>query len=141
MRKSIFLVLALQINLLYAQFWNPVLVNEKINFQYSDSAYISNTIWVDSAFLGGEDSVFYFNRIVKDVPGNPEIVLRNQPQFLLRNMSNDLNGTYFFTNPGSFVINALTPAGESWLYDTVNYSSFAQAKSESYEQKLLKKAA
>ncbi|MEZ5082536.1 MAG: T9SS type A sorting domain-containing protein, partial [Bacteroidales bacterium] len=100
--------------------WSPIRVNEKMNYQHSDSSYISHTIWVDSAFSVGGDSIFYLNRIVKDVPGNPEIVLRNQPQFLFERMDRDIFGLYSFLTPGQYMSITLAGVGDTWTFDPVN---------------------
>jgi hypothetical protein len=132
MKAFIFLLCTALAAGLTAQNWNPILVNEKMNYRHSDSAYISNTVWVDSSFLLGVDSVFYLNRIVKDVPGYPEIVLRNQPQFLLKQMLISFPGSFTFSNPESFVINVLANTGETWIFDQEN-NIIAQVISESVE--------
>ena len=80
--KKTFTIFSLIITLaLNAQNWSPILTGEKMNYKHSDSAYITNTIWVDSAQIVNSDSLFFLNRIVKDVPNNPDIVIRNQAQF------------------------------------------------------------
>lgn len=100
-----------------AQNWNPVLVNEKMNYQYTTADYISNTIWADSAGISGNDSVFYFNRVVTGHPINQEMMLRNQPQFLLKQMTRLDSGVYVFTDPGSFTIRSLANVGSIWTFD------------------------
>lgn len=105
---------------LFAQNWSPILVNEKMNYQHSDSSYISHTIWVDSAFAIEADSIFYLNRIVKDVPDNPEIVLRNQPQFLMEFMVKQIYGIYSFHYPYDYFISTGLPVGASWTFDLTN---------------------
>lgn len=105
---------------LAAQNWSPILVNQKMNYQHSDSSYISHTIWVDSAETVGSDIIYHLNRIVKDVQDNPEIVLRNQPQFLLKRMKAMDNGIYVFNNPGEFTIKTLASIGEIWMFDSEN---------------------
>ncbi len=101
---------------LSAQNWSPILVDEKMNFQHSDSSYISHTIWADSAETVGADVIYHLNRIVKDVPDNPEIVLRNQPQFLLKEMTKQEAGIYIFDYPDEFTIKALADIGETWMF-------------------------
>ncbi len=101
---------------LIAQNWSPILVNEKVNYQHSDSSYISHTIWVDSAFAIEADSIFYLNRIVKDVSGNPEIVLRNQPQFLMEFIVKQIYGIYTFEYPNHYTILTQSNVGGSWEF-------------------------
>jgi hypothetical protein len=103
-----------------AQNWSPILVNEKMNYMHSDSSYISNTIWVDSVETAVDNMIYHLNRIVKDVPDNPEIVLRNQPQFLLRQMEVIVEGIYTFNYPGEFTIKTLANPGENWIFNSEN---------------------
>jgi len=119
--KKILLVLITMLSAnLMAQNWSPILVNHKMNYQHSDSSYISHTIWVDSTQLSGTDSVFYLNRVVKDVPGNPEIVLRNQPQFLMEMMVREIYGIYSFIFPNHYFIGTQFGIGSSWTFDMTN---------------------
>ena len=120
MKRAIFLFSALIPIILFAQNWSPIRVNEKMNYQHSDSGYISHTIWVDSSFSVGGDTIFYLNRIVKDVPGNPEIALRNQPQFLLETMTKDIFGMYSFINPEHYMIITNGTVGTNWTFDQSN---------------------
>jgi len=107
-------------SILMAQNWSPILVNEKMNYQHSDSSYINHTIWVDSAYFPYYDSIYYLNRIVKDVPENPEVVLRNQPQFLLKKMMKYPEGNYVFQFPGEMVIKSLAGIADPWYFDIEN---------------------
>ena len=120
MKRIFTILLVCTSSLLFAQNWSPILVNEKMNFQHSDSSYISHTIWVDSSFYNGYDSIFYLNRVVKDVPGNPEIVLRNQPQFLMEFMVQQTYGIYSFHYPFNYSISTGLPLGATWLFDLTN---------------------
>jgi hypothetical protein len=103
-----------------AQNWSPIFVNEKMNYQHSDSSYISNTIWVDSVETACENLIYHLNRVVKDVPDNPEIVLRNQHQFLLKQMEATGEGIYTFSYPGEFTIKTLANPGEIWIFNLEN---------------------
>ncbi|MBN1337937.1 MAG: T9SS type A sorting domain-containing protein [Bacteroidales bacterium] len=104
---------------LLAQNWRPIRANSKMNFRHSGADIITNTIWVDSVKIVYGDSAFYFNRIVKDVPGNPDIVLRNQPQFLEKEMVRLGNsGWYRFSQPGKFYLNTHAKTGDTWIFDS-----------------------
>ncbi len=120
MKAIIFFLTIVFANSLSAQDWSPILVNEKMNYQHSDSAYISHTIWVESVQLSGNDTIFQLNRIVKNVPGYPEIALRYQPQFFLKQMKKQDDGVYTFSDPESFILHAFATNGESWLFDQDN---------------------
>jgi hypothetical protein len=117
MKKLITLHFVILCSLLNAQNWSPILVNEKMNYRHSDSSIITNTIWVDSMETVGSDVIYHLNRIVKNVPDNPEIVFRNQPQFLLKQMTKQEAGIYIFDYPNEFNIKALASYGETWVFD------------------------
>ena len=120
--RSIFIsVLLLLLTSVSAQNWAPVDRNEKFNFSLAGLNYISNTIWVDSAFSSGPDSMFYLNRIVTDCDTCPAgFKLCNQPGFLKKKMFKRAGGVYELRIPGSLVIHTLAAIDQSWLYDTAN---------------------
>lgn len=117
---------------LASQAWSPIRVNQKMNYQHSDSSYVSHTIWVDSVAILAGDSILYLNRVVKDVQGNPEIALRNQPQFLLTRIHKIQNGIYTFELPDAFQFFTQAGVNEPWLLGTQN-SLWATVESIIYE--------
>ncbi len=115
--KKIFTILGLLIAFtIHAQNWSPILTSQKMNYQHSDSAYITNTIWVDSVEIDNNDSLFYLNRIVKDVPDNPEIVLRNQAQFLSKTLIKQEGGVYLCTDPFDYLLLTKAGSGDTWNF-------------------------
>ena len=66
MRSFFTFLLVLLAGIWGAQNWTPVSRNDNFNFSLAGQNYISNTIWVDSAFASGSDSIFFLNRIVTD---------------------------------------------------------------------------
>ncbi|NOX47883.1 MAG: T9SS type A sorting domain-containing protein [Chlorobi bacterium] len=99
-----------------SQNWSPILPGEKMNYRHSDSAYITNTIWVDSTEISSGDITFYLNVIVKDVPNDPDIVLRNQPQFLLKTLIKQDNGVFICTDPSDYLLFTLAGLGDIWVF-------------------------
>ncbi|MCB2220312.1 MAG: T9SS type A sorting domain-containing protein [Bacteroidetes bacterium] len=121
MKNLIFTTILILFSVLtFAQNWSPIRVNQKMNYQHSDSSYISHTIWVDSSLVEGNDSVFFTNKIVIDVPGNPEIVLRNQPQFLGEFLVKQQFGFYLIGQPYNFTIYASGDLGDSWSFSGIS---------------------
>ncbi|RLD57025.1 MAG: hypothetical protein DRJ05_10365 [Bacteroidetes bacterium] len=114
MKKTFIILSLITAMAIHAQDWSPILVNQKMNYQHSDSAYITNTIWVDSVQIINNDSLYYLNRIVKDVPGNQEIVLRNQAQFLSKNILKQEGGMYICTDPSDYLLLTLAALGDTW---------------------------
>lgn len=105
-----------------AQSWSPVNRNEKFNYAKASMSYITHTVWVDSAFLSGADSLFWLNRIVTscDTCLGQQYRLCNQAGILKKRMKKMPGGVYEFRYPGSVVIRTLASTGQSWLYDTAS---------------------
>ncbi|MCD4730431.1 MAG: T9SS type A sorting domain-containing protein [Bacteroidales bacterium] len=120
MKKILLVLITLTSANLMAQNWCPILVNHKMNYQHSDSSYISHTIWIDSTSISTGDSVFYFNSIVTNHPTNPQMVLRNQPQFFLKQMRKFSEGSYVFSYPGEMLIKSWAGVADPWYFDIEN---------------------
>ncbi len=82
MKKIVPTLLVLMPAIIIAQNWDPIRVNDTMNYTHSDSIHITNSIWVNSTNFINGDSIFYLNRVVADVHNDCTIVKRNQPQFL-----------------------------------------------------------
>lgn len=102
---------------LEGQNWSPILVNEKMNFQHSDSAYISNTIWVENVTPQGNDTVFELNKIVIDCPTDSLKVLRNQPSFLQKELIKKDSGMFIFNLPNYYCLKSLSKLWDSWVFN------------------------
>lgn len=118
-RLFTFLLLASSV-VSFAQNWSPILVNEKMNYQHSDSSYISHTIWVDTIDVTGTDTTFFLNKIVTDHPNDPSKVLRNQPQFLYTAMIRLDDGYYHFADPGFYILQTHATINDTWMFDLDN---------------------
>ena len=66
--------------------------------------------------IANNDSLFYLNRIVKDVPDNPEIVLRNQAQFLSKTIVKQDGGMYLFIDPFDYLLLTQADLGVTWNF-------------------------
>ena len=129
MKKSLFfcLVLIIGSSVSFAQNWKPLNLTDKYNFQFSDSAYISNTLWIDSVNVENGDSAFHLNRIViicdtctLPVPWYPPNKLANQGQFLQKKMIQKSDGSFHFEGNRNFIIHTQKGIGETWNFDTLN---------------------
>ena len=126
MKKTqiIILILFLSINI-FAQNWQPVNKTYIYNYQIDTTDYITNTIKVDSVEIIEGDSVFYFNRIMTncDTCSNNEdnyFALKNQPQFLMREMVKKSDSLFIFQDTSEFIIMPLLKFGQSWIYNEEN---------------------
>ncbi len=132
MKKITTLTLVLLSITLYSQNWKPINTWEKFHYKYSDSTYITHTLWVDSADNAGGDSTYYLNRIVTgdgtySKPGN---MLCNQPQFLMRKVAFTNQGIYTFQDTNDFALNTLASVGDTWDYNTSGITAEVIEKNE-----------
>jgi ligand-binding sensor domain-containing protein len=111
--------------------WFPIVIGQKMDFRHSDSTIITNTIWVDSAQNTGIDKIYYLNRIVSNIPGNTEYVLRDHPQFYSAHFSKQANGLWITTQFSLKPLNGLD--SPSWIFDTLNNIQAAITEIDSEE--------
>lgn len=114
-------------NFTLAQNWKPLNTTEKYNFQNNTANYVSNTLWVDSIEINGTDSIFYLNRVVlvcdtcqSSISLYPEFKLKNQGQFLQKQMVKKSDGDFCFEGNSNFVLKPYANLGIAWLADTLN---------------------
>lgn len=125
LQKQEMRILLLQLTLifplyLFSQAWYPVLVSQKMNYQHSDSSYITHTIWVESTSPSAWDTIYHLNRIVRQLPEDPGKVLRNQPQFLKKYMTRQNEESFMFYDPEEnslFMILPYAGLGEDWIFN------------------------
>lgn len=122
LKKIIFLIFVLYSTGSFSQNWQPVNPAYRCNYQTDTSAFISNTILVDSVKVENGDSVFYLNRVAVAVMNQSwdYYAMTNLPQFLQRKMIKESNGFYHFYDTLSFCINPFATINDTWLYDTLN---------------------
>ncbi|MDB4303483.1 T9SS type A sorting domain-containing protein [Desulfosarcina sp.] len=120
MKISILTILSFTSLIVFGQNWSPIQTNEKINYQHSDSAFISHTIWIDHFDATGSDTTFFLNKVAKDHPTDIDKALRNQPQFLYTAMIRLENGVYHFADPGFYILKTQATTGASWVFDLDN---------------------
>jgi len=123
MRKVSLLILFLILSLCgaWAQNWQPVNLNYSYNYQLTPTEYITNTVKVDSVLVVNNDSVFYLNRIMTNCDTCPDneynqFALKNQPQFLMREMVKESPNSFLFQDNEEFRIEPQSSLNESWIY-------------------------
>ncbi len=115
----------------FAQDWQPIDMGWKYNYKLDASAFITNTIWIDSTEIINGDSVSYLNRIVIHCDtctaslGGPNpcdscYALKNQPQFLQIKVTELANGIFYFNDTAKIVINSMAALNDTWLFDSIN---------------------
>lgn len=126
MPKSILLLLLSMLSFnLSGQNWSPIVPASKLNFKHTDSAFITNTLWVDSVKTNGSDAVFYLNRVVLDCDTCPtnfygvHYKLGRQGQFAQKTMLQSASGICRFWGNRPFTLLPLASEGTSWLFDTL----------------------
>jgi len=110
-----------------AQNWRPINNVEKFNYSLGINQYYA-TIWVDSAKLQSNDSVYYFNKIIKKFRnGNGFQVygyyLANQSQFLLSTMTLCSNYDVVFEESKNkkYRIKPFAKINDQWVFDSINH--------------------
>lgn len=128
MKKYIvFLVAALFSLTASTQNWKPINKSEKFNYSLGGANNFYATIWVDSTKLEHNDSVYFFNKIIKKVrngamPYTYGYYLLNQSQFLLAKMIYYSNHDVVFEESKNkrYKIKPLAKINDSWLFDSIN---------------------
>ena len=126
-----FLLLLYNFQNSFSQSWQPLTNSWKYNYKLDSSAFITKTIWIDSAEVINGDSVFYLNRIVTHCDtctaalGGPNpcdscYALKNQPQFLQRKVEELPNGILYFNDTSKIILNSLAALNDNWLFDSIN---------------------
>lgn len=108
--------------MLLGQDWNILNVDQKYNFQTSDTGFIEATIWIDSTKIIECDSIHFLNRIVEDCDtcypyynDAPQYAFLSN-QFLPKEVyKNDT--AYVFEQPEQFMIKYKAKNLESWIFD------------------------
>ena len=128
MKKILFTLFAFFIsNFILAQNWSVINSSDKFNYRLNDDNIITATIWSDSNWVSGSDTVYFLNRIMCDscatVTGGPNACdssygLKNQPQFMQRKVISSQNGIYNFRDDANIVINTLAALNDSWTFDS-----------------------
>lgn len=105
-----------------AQNWSPINLSSEYNYKIDTAQLITNTIFVDSFNVSGNDSIYYLNRIMTncDTCSNTSYKLKNQPQFLMRLVIKKTDSLFIFQDSIEFRIKPLKTLGESWMYDSTN---------------------
>lgn len=109
----------------YSQNWRPIIEGERHHFSYFPTAFITNTIYIDSVTTEGQEIIYHLNRIVVecdtcDAPGFVMPYLLDQGQFLQKQMVKQENGGYRFEGASEFLLYPEAEEGASWMYDAAN---------------------
>jgi hypothetical protein len=108
----------------HAQNWSVLNKNYKYNFSLSNPDQIECTIYADSFQVNGIDTTFFLNRIITacDTCSTPDLFLKNQPQFLQRQVL-FANGDYHFSDTFDFIIKPNAQLNLSWEFDPVSHDT------------------
>lgn len=104
------------------QDWQLINPERKYNYQSSNSPFIDQTIWVDSLNEDMANRTYYLNRIVRRCIECSEeyLYIKNEPQFLQRQIRDIGNGHYVFSGPRSFTMISQASLSETWLFSEEN---------------------
>ncbi len=132
MRKTILCCIAavfFQIPVI-AQNWQLVNPDNLYSYKLGDADIITHVIKVDSVSENANDTILYLNRIVKMYD---DLLLRNQPQFLMKRIEIGTNGISFCKDSLDFEIRTQAKLGDTWVFDTTNNITIT-VTDKSYEQ-------
>ncbi len=119
-------------NQLAGQNWAPINSAEKFHYTDGVGALISNTLFVDSVLISGNDSLFYLNLILSacntcditsfglspNLCNSSECVLeKNQSQFMGSTIQVSDNAWSFILDSDTIIIKPQEGLGETWTYD------------------------
>jgi len=127
MKKIYFLVILFIPSVVFSQNWNIINPNYHYHYRNTDSIYITNTIFVDSIQVSGNDTIFFLNRIGTGCdtcslpPSTYEIgyYLINQPQFLQKTVTKN-DSCFIFSDTLNFKIFPHKNIGYTWLFDSID---------------------
>lgn len=108
-----------------AQDWKLFQIGEKYNYGMQNMPFYSS-IWIDSTAYINNDSVYYFNKVLKKVKeGNnwqwPYFYLNDQSQFFLSNLIFGSGKDLLFkeTDTNKFIINTSAGLDDQWVFDSL----------------------
>lgn len=106
----------------FSQNWSLLNLNTEANYSLNNSTVVTNVISIDSVKVQNSDSIFYLNRIMTncDTCANNAYKLKNQPQFLMRQVVKTNSNSYIFKDPSEFLIKPKETLSASWVFDTTN---------------------
>jgi len=126
--KKIFILIILLASMMstHAQDWKLFRTGEKYNYSLGSNAYYAS-IWVDSTAVIGNDSVYYFNKIIKKVKNGPveywrNLFLNDMSQFFLSGLAFHDNTTMVFkeTETVKYLLKPLAQLNEQWVFDSLH---------------------
>ncbi len=104
--------------MLSAQNWAPINTTDIYNYKADTASAISHSLWADSKGFDGTDSVYYPNRIVKHITHN--LALKNQPQFLNKQVTVKGNGLYLFSAPSTISYYSWAALNDVYTFDSTH---------------------
>lgn len=102
----------------FTQDWSPISSNERLYYGSTSTDSITNTIRVFSKETYQGDSIFRFNKVIKDCDTCNEIIAYAfVKQFFQDYAIKHDEMVYEFVGKQGFTINALSEVGDSWYFD------------------------
>ena len=103
----------------YAQNWSPLVIDKVSNYKAQNSLFISNCLWVTDTIVDN-DTMFVLNKIAKKSISDPNKLIRNQQQFLQKEIIKKEYGEYIFSGDNTYELKTLSSLDATWLFDTLN---------------------
>ena len=108
-----------------SQNWAPIHPSDIYNYQEATDNYITTSIRIDSFTVDQQDTIYHFNRIIKDCEGcsftvEDSVLLVNQEDFLSRSVVQQADGMFVFSGNTNFQINPYADLDDTWIFDVAN---------------------
>lgn len=117
------------VQILFAQDWAPINSTEQFNYSLNNSDVITHAIKVDSVQVNGQDSVMYFNQVMRqcdtccvdlfyDESAQGSFLLNHQPNFFGYKAQINSDEWKLIFNEDSISIRPYAQLNDSWNYST-----------------------
>lgn len=116
---------------LHAQNWRAINTSEVFNFRLDQADVVTHSIWVDSTAKMGSDSVYYLNRVMKQLTDCINLTsnaagcdtccyTKNGANFLQHKVILQAGGGWLFQSPDTLLLFPNARLNDSWLMDTTH---------------------
>lgn len=116
MRKLAFIFILCSV-IVNAQNWDVFNKDYRYNYKYDNSAVVSNVLFAEAVTVSASHTVISTNTIGV-VTGT--LLTIDQPQFLMKTIVKQANGTVFMYNPSTITIIPTCSVSQTWTFDSGN---------------------
>ena len=115
MRRIIFFLFLFSGFVYQAQNWNVFNRGYRYNYRYNNAEIVTNVLFAKYVAMAGGDTVYHMNNIAGVESAT---VLPNFPQFLMKKIIKQTNGTVRFEDTLNFKIEPYCSLNQTWVFST-----------------------